>query len=75
MIDVFAIDRIGLLYDISRAISENGLDINMARIGTDGDRVADAFYVVTSSGEKLIDAAESEKVRESVLRVIGNERT
>lgn len=75
VIDVFAIDRIGLLYDISRAISENGLDINMARIGTDGDRVADAFYVVTSSGEKLIDAAESEKVRESVLRVIGNERT
>jgi [protein-PII] uridylyltransferase len=75
VIDVFALDRIGLLHDLSRAISQCGLDIHMARIGTDGDRVADAFYVTEPDGSKLVDAERGESVRQAILDAIQGERT
>jgi len=71
VIDVFTLDRIGLLYDLSRTLSTHGLDIHMARIGTDGDRVADAFYVTTGEGGKLLDADESERIRAALLEAAG----
>jgi [protein-PII] uridylyltransferase len=70
VIDVFAVDRTGLLYDIARTMSMHGLDIHMARIGTDADRVADAFYVTTARGEKLTDDAKSEEVRAALLDAV-----
>jgi len=70
VIDVFAADRIGLLYDLSIAMSTHGLDIHMARIGTDADRVADAFYVTTSDGQKLTDALACENVRTALLDAV-----
>jgi [protein-PII] uridylyltransferase len=38
-------DRFGLLYLVSREISEAGLDIEMASVQTPGERVHDEFYV------------------------------
>lgn len=45
IIDVFAQDRPGLLYTITRTLSQQGLTIARARISTEGARAIDSFYV------------------------------
>jgi [protein-PII] uridylyltransferase len=53
IIDVFSPDRLGLLYKITKKMYELGLSIYFAKISTKADDVADAFYTLTRSGEKI----------------------
>lgn len=55
VIEVGAPDRIGLLYDITRTLSDMELDVHLAKVATYTDRVIDAFYVRDSVGRKLED--------------------
>jgi len=55
VIDVFATDYSGLLYDVSSVLASFNIDIHTAKIGTDEDQVADAFYVRTRGGGKIED--------------------
>jgi [protein-PII] uridylyltransferase len=66
LIEVFADDRIGLLYKITRTIFELGLDIRIAKIATKGDQVADVFYVRDLEGQKVEDESESRKIIETL---------
>jgi [protein-PII] uridylyltransferase len=45
VIDVFTQDRLGVLYAITRTLSQLGLDIVLSKVATEADRVADIFYV------------------------------
>ncbi len=63
IIDVFAEDRQGLLYVITRAIFTLGLSVQAARISTRLDQVADVFYVTDSRGGKVTDPARLEAIR------------
>jgi [protein-PII] uridylyltransferase len=45
VVDVFAPDRPGLLFDLARAIFVAGYSIAIAKISTEGARAIDAFYV------------------------------
>jgi [protein-PII] uridylyltransferase len=65
VIEVRALDALGLLYAITRAIEDLDLDIHVAKIDTLGDRVVDVFYVRTLSGEKL-DTVQSLEVETSI---------
>jgi [protein-PII] uridylyltransferase len=71
IIDVEAVDRPGLLYDISRALFEQGLTLVVVRASTRASRATDAFYVTTVDGHKLVDPELRARVEESVLRAIG----
>lgn len=44
-VEVRTADRIGLLHDLAVALSELGLDVDLAKIDTRGDRVVDTFWV------------------------------
>ncbi|MDP6041196.1 MAG: [protein-PII] uridylyltransferase [Candidatus Latescibacteria bacterium] len=55
VIDITAQDATGLLYSITRTLSDLGLEIYTARIGTQADRAVDAFYV-HQNGEKITDS-------------------
>jgi [protein-PII] uridylyltransferase len=48
---------VGLLYRITRALHELGLDIHHAKIATYPEGVLDVFYVWDLSGEKLDEPA------------------
>ena len=48
---------------MTRVFSEEGLDIQSAQITTRGETAADSFYVKTSDGKKLADAAAMREVR------------
>ncbi|NCC22520.1 MAG: [protein-PII] uridylyltransferase [Alphaproteobacteria bacterium] len=52
VIEIAARDRPGLLYDITRALSEFSLQIRSAKITTMGIKAVDVFYVQDDHGEK-----------------------
>ncbi len=56
VVDVFGPDHPGALHTIARALADLGLSISLAKISTQGDRVADGFYVTDAeTGHKLDD--------------------
>jgi len=55
LIQIEALDRLGLLYDVTRTISQSGVNIHLAKINTEANKVIDAFYV-NRDGGKLSDA-------------------
>jgi [protein-PII] uridylyltransferase len=51
VVEVRAPDRVGLLYRITKAIADLGLDIRHARVQTMGPEVVDSFYVRYGDGK------------------------
>jgi [protein-PII] uridylyltransferase len=51
VVEVHAPDRVGVLYRITKALAELGLDIRHARVQTLGHEVVDTFYVRTPEGQ------------------------
>ncbi len=70
ILDIFAHDRIGLLYTITRAIFELGLSVHLAKIGTYLDQVLDVFYVTDPAGGKITDDAQLQAIRDQLLKAI-----
>jgi [protein-PII] uridylyltransferase len=54
VIDVETEDRVGLLYVISQALTECGLDITLAKILTEKGAAIDTFYVCEEDTQKVI---------------------
>jgi [protein-PII] uridylyltransferase len=61
VIEVHAPDRVGLLYAITRALTELELDIYLAKVATYAEDVVDVFYVRDLEGQKV---TEPEHIRE-----------
>jgi [protein-PII] uridylyltransferase len=59
ILDIIADDALGLLYRISRVMSQNGCEIDLVLIATEGHRAIDVFHI-TKGGEKLSDADQLE---------------
>jgi [protein-PII] uridylyltransferase len=57
IVEVFTLDRVGVLYAITQTLADLGLDISLAKVSTEGEKAADVFYV-TRGGQRLTDAAE-----------------
>ena len=70
ILDIFAHDRRGLLYNITRTIFELELSVHVARIGTYLDQVVDVFYVTGPSGEKVEDGTACEAIRETLCQAV-----
>lgn len=73
ILDIFTLDRRGLLYAITRAIFELGLSVGRAKIGTYLDQVVDVFYVTDAQGRKVEDAQRLHAIRRRLLEVIEGE--
>lgn len=70
VVDVFTSDRIGLLYDITKAIRNAGADIIFARITTEGDRAIDAFYLISSRSKSKLTPEECKGVHEAITQSV-----
>ncbi len=55
IIEIHSQDRIGLLYQITRKISELGLKIHFAKISTRVDSIIDTFYITTNENKKIAE--------------------
>jgi [protein-PII] uridylyltransferase len=68
ILEIVAEDALGLLYRVSRAMSESGCDVDLVLIGTEGRRAIDVFHV-TRDGAKL-SAAQQLEVTGNLQRVL-----
>jgi [protein-PII] uridylyltransferase len=53
IVEVFAYDRMGLLYQITHALYQCRLDVWVAQIATNADQIVDVFYVRDFDGQKV----------------------
>jgi [protein-PII] uridylyltransferase len=67
VIDITADDRLGLLHDLTRTLSEQGLEIYVSKATTVLDQVADTFYVKSADQKRLSDPQAIAKLREALL--------
>ncbi|MCB1501108.1 MAG: [protein-PII] uridylyltransferase, partial [Bauldia sp.] len=63
VIEASGLDRPGLLYDLTRTISDLNLNIASAHISTFGERAVDVFYVTDLLGHKVVNAARQAAIR------------
>ena len=67
VIEVHALDRPGLLFDLARGLSDLGLDIASAHIATFGEKAVDVFYVRDRSRKKVASGDFTQLIRERLL--------
>jgi [protein-PII] uridylyltransferase len=67
VVEVHAPDRVGVLYRVTRAISEFELDIRSAKVQTMGYEAIDSFYVCLPDGAKPTDAHLLSEVERAIL--------
>jgi len=67
VIEIITQDRRDLLFWIAHTLSEAGVSIDLAKLNTEGERVADVFYVTKPDGSKVSDPKEL-RVLESKLK-------
>lgn len=70
VMEVYAHDREGLLYSITKTIAEMDLSIDYAKISTRADQVADTFYVRDSRGRKISGAGKLKKIEDSLISAV-----
>ena len=70
IITIFAYDRTGLLYDISKILADFQLDLQVAKVSTHLDQVVDVFYVVDSDGNKITESTFLYTLRQALLRAL-----
>ena len=70
VIEVGAPDRLGLLYDMTRTLSELELDVRLAKVATYTDRVIDAFYVRDGLGRKVIEPESVAAIERSMRALL-----
>jgi [protein-PII] uridylyltransferase len=70
IIDVFAHDRLGLLYVVARTLHELELSTDMAKIATHFDQVVDVFYVQERDGSKVQSSERLRRIKERLEQAL-----
>jgi [protein-PII] uridylyltransferase len=66
IIEISGQDRLGILFEITQALTDHGCDIHFARISTLGNRIVDVFYIQDEWGEKL-DQDRIDRLKQTLL--------
>jgi [protein-PII] uridylyltransferase len=74
VIEVVGLDRPGLLYKVTAALSDLNLEITSAHITTFGERAVDAFYVTDLTNKKIISPERQRTIRERLTRVLSGDQ-
>jgi [protein-PII] uridylyltransferase len=69
IVEIQAHDRIGLLYQLVKTISDHGFDITFARINTERSIALDTFYIEPQKTEAPVEESELHVLRDT-LRVL-----
>lgn len=71
VVEVSGLDRPGLLYDLTNAISRLNLNIASSHIVTFGEKAVDSFYVTDLTGAKVTNPARQGAVTRALMEVLG----
>jgi [protein-PII] uridylyltransferase len=58
VVEVFTQDRAGVLHAITRTLTDFGLDILLSKVATEGEQVADIFYVTLGAPRRKLTDPE-----------------
>lgn len=67
VIEIYAHDKVGLLYQITKTLKELGLYIGVAKISTKVDQAADVFYVQDIFGQKILGEEKQAEIQRRLL--------
>jgi [protein-PII] uridylyltransferase len=70
IVEVMGEDRLGILYEVSQALTDHGCDIHFARISTLGNRIVDVFYVQDEWGEKIEGKQKGDRLKQTLLNYL-----
>ncbi|MEI6493516.1 MAG: [protein-PII] uridylyltransferase [Verrucomicrobiota bacterium] len=68
LLDIQTPDRLGLLYDLLRAMGSAGLIIELSRITTEMDVAMDSFYIHSKDGQKISEPAAIKRLQRLLQR-------
>jgi [protein-PII] uridylyltransferase len=68
IVEVTGEDHLGILYEMTEALTDSGCDIHFARISTLGNRIVDVFYIQDEWGEKIVEKQKIEHLKQTLLR-------
>jgi [protein-PII] uridylyltransferase len=67
IVEVIGEDRLGILYEVTQALTDHGCNIHFARISTLGNRIVDVFYVQDEWGEKIKEKNRTDQLKKTIL--------
>jgi [protein-PII] uridylyltransferase len=67
VIEISGLDRPGLLYDLTAALSELNLNIASAHVATFGERAVDVFYVTDLLGAKIFSPGRNAAIKRALM--------
>jgi [protein-PII] uridylyltransferase len=67
VIEISGLDRPGLLYDLTAALSDLNLNIASAHVATFGERAVDVFYVTDLHGAKIVAPNRNAAIKRALL--------
>src|ERR1700688_2491554 len=74
VIEVSGLDRPGLLYELTTAISKLNLNIASAHVATFGERARDVFYVTDLLGAQITAPTRQAAIRSALTHLLANEQ-
>jgi [protein-PII] uridylyltransferase len=75
IVEVVGQDQLGILYELTRTLTDHGCDIHFARISTLGNRIVDVFYVQDTLGEKFEGKDKTDHLKETLHTCLGSKET
>ncbi len=75
IITLFAYDRLGLLYAVSKVLFDMQLILHFAKISTHLDQVVDVFYVTDMTGKKIEEGTRLYMIRQRLLQATRSSTT
>ncbi len=75
VIEVSGLDRPGLLYQLTTAISKLNLNIASAHVATFGERARDVFYVTDLLGAQINAPTRQAAIKSALIHLLANDET
>jgi [protein-PII] uridylyltransferase len=72
VIEVSGLDRPGLLYQLTTAISKLNLNIASAHVATFGERARDVFYVTDLLGAQINAPTRQAAIKRALIHLLAN---
>src|SRR5207253_3446 len=73
VIEVSGLDRPGLLYELTTAISKLNLNIASAHVATFGERARDVFYITDLLGAQINAPTRQAAIKSALVHLLAND--
>ena len=70
VVEVFAKDRPGLLYELTATLSKLNLNIASAHVATFGERAVDVFYVTDQLGAQIVSPTRQAAIKRALIQLL-----